>query len=67
MHSHKGLAGPGDIPPKVLAYIDAARAMGALVLIGDPRRNYFPRDRFQQVAVHHIKSRATPISVGESP
>ena len=23
-------------------------------------------DRFQQVAVHHIKSRATPISVGES-
>lgn len=24
-------------------------------------------DRFQQVAVHHIKSRATPISVGEIP
>ena len=24
-------------------------------------------DRFQQVAVHHIKSRATPISVGEMP
>lgn len=22
MHSHKGLAGPGDIPPKVLAYIE---------------------------------------------
>ena len=35
---------------KVLAYIDAARAQNALVLIGDPRRNYFPRDRFTKVA-----------------
>lgn len=38
----------------VLAYIDAARAIGALVLIGDPRRNYFPRDRFTQVAEYRV-------------
>jgi len=39
-----------QLADKVLAYIDAARAHGALVLIGDPQRNYFPRDRFTQVA-----------------
>ena len=38
----------------VLAYIDAARALGAQVLIGDPRRSYFPRDRFNQVAVFRV-------------
>lgn len=30
----------------VLSFCDAAKAAGALVLIGDPQRNYFPRDRF---------------------
>ena len=38
----------------VLAYIDAARALGALVLIGDPRRNYFPRDRFIKIAEFRV-------------
>lgn len=38
----------------VLSFIDAARAQGSLVLIGDPRRNYFPRDRFAQVADYRV-------------
>lgn len=43
-----------QLADKVLAYIDAARAAGALVLIGDPQRNYFPRDRFSQVAEFRV-------------
>lgn len=35
-----------QLADRVLAYCDAAKAAGALVLIGDPQRNYFPRDRF---------------------
>ena len=38
----------------VLAYIEAATARGADVLIGDPQRNYFPRDRFQKIAEYHV-------------
>ena len=43
-----------QLAEKVLTYIDAARANGAVVLIGDPRRNYFPRDRFTRVAEFHV-------------
>ncbi len=43
-----------QLADKVLAYIDAARASGAQVLIGDPQRNYFPRDRFTQVAEFRV-------------
>ncbi len=43
-----------QLADKVLAYIDAIRAMGALVLIGDPRRNYFPRDRFKLIAEYRV-------------
>lgn len=43
-----------QLADKVLTYIDAARAMGALVLIGDPQRNYFPRDRFTRVAEFRV-------------
>ena len=35
---------------RVLAFIEAASANGAEVLVGDPRRSYFPKDRFDQVA-----------------
>lgn len=43
-----------QLAEKVLAYIDAARARGALVLIGDPQRNYFPRGRFEQAAEYRV-------------
>ena len=39
---------------RVLAFITQAAANGALVLIGDPKRNYFPRDRFTKVAEYPV-------------
>jgi predicted nicotinamide N-methyase len=39
---------------RVLAYIDAARCAGAEVLVGDPRRSYFPSHRFRQVAEYAV-------------
>jgi predicted nicotinamide N-methyase len=39
---------------RVAAFIDAAAAAGALVLIGDPKRNYFPKDRFDLAAVYAV-------------
>jgi len=38
----------------VSRYVDAAVAGGALVLIGDPQRNYFPKGRFDCVAEYHV-------------
>lgn len=43
-----------QLADKVLAYIDGARVEGAVVLIGDPQRNYFPRGRFQQAAEYRV-------------
>lgn len=39
---------------KVTAYIDAAGANGATVLIGDPGRNYFPKARFELAASYDV-------------
>ncbi len=39
---------------RVLAFCDAAKAQGALVLVGDPQRNYFPRDRFTCVGRYEV-------------
>lgn len=39
---------------RVLAYIDAAANSGALVLIGDPQRSYFPKGRFLQVGDYQV-------------
>jgi predicted nicotinamide N-methyase len=38
----------------VLGYVQAAAALGSLVLIGDPQRTYFPRGRFTQVAEYNV-------------
>ena len=38
----------------VSAYIEAAAARGALVLIGDPQRSYFPKGRFEQAAEYRV-------------
>ncbi len=38
----------------VLASIETAAASGAVVLIGDPQRNYFPRGRFALAAEYHV-------------
>ena len=39
---------------KVLAFIEAAALGGAVVLIGDPQRNYFPRGRFTLAAEYLV-------------
>jgi predicted nicotinamide N-methyase len=39
---------------RVLAFIEAAAQEGALVLIGDPQRNYFPKGRFEAVAEYRV-------------
>ena len=39
---------------RVLAFAEAARAAGALVLAGDPQRSYFPADRFRQLALYPV-------------
>lgn len=38
----------------VLRFLDAAHSQGAAVLVGDPCRSYFPRDRFVQVAEYSV-------------
>ena len=38
----------------VSAYIEAAARGGALVLIGDPQRSYFPKGRFEQAAEYRV-------------
>jgi predicted nicotinamide N-methyase len=38
----------------VSQFIDAAAAQGAVVLIGDPQRNYFPKGRFQSAAEYRV-------------
>jgi predicted nicotinamide N-methyase len=43
-----------SLADRVLAYIDAAKASGAAVYIGDPQRSYFPRDRFTQLATFMV-------------
>jgi predicted nicotinamide N-methyase len=39
---------------RVLAFIEAARAAGPDILVGDPRRSYFPVDLFRQVAEYAV-------------
>jgi predicted nicotinamide N-methyase len=39
---------------RVLAFIEAASANGSEILVGDPRRSYFPKDRFRAVAEYAV-------------
>jgi predicted nicotinamide N-methyase len=39
---------------RVLRFIEASAAQGALVLIGDPQRNYFPKGRFALAAEYRV-------------
>jgi predicted nicotinamide N-methyase len=43
-----------DLAARTLAFLDAAVAGGAHVLVGDPRRNYFPVDRFAMAAEYRV-------------
>jgi predicted nicotinamide N-methyase len=39
---------------RALAFIAAARDLGADVLVGDPQRSYFPKDRFHRIAEYSV-------------
>jgi predicted nicotinamide N-methyase len=39
---------------RVMALVRAAAARGSLVLVGDPRRNYFPTDAFTAIAQFEV-------------
>jgi predicted nicotinamide N-methyase len=39
---------------RALAFVTAARGLGADVLVGDPQRSYFPKDRFTQIAEYSV-------------
>ncbi len=43
-----------SLADRVLAFIAASRAGGAAVYIGDPQRNYFPRDRFVLLSSYEV-------------
>jgi predicted nicotinamide N-methyase len=44
-----------SVADAVLQYADRALAEGALVLCGDPKRNYFPSARFRSVARYQVE------------
>ncbi len=39
---------------RALAFVQVAKEQGADVLVGDPRRSYFPKERFRQVAEYSV-------------
>lgn len=43
-----------QLAERVLAFVDAANARGTAVLIGDPKRNYFPQGRFTALAEYRV-------------
>jgi predicted nicotinamide N-methyase len=43
-----------QLAERVLAYIEAAVARGAVALIGDPQRNYFPKGRLREAARYAV-------------
>jgi predicted nicotinamide N-methyase len=43
-----------ELAARVLTLIDEAVQRGADVLVGDPRRSYFPVERFEQVASYEV-------------
>lgn len=43
-----------QLAEKVLAFVAAAAAGGAVVLIGDPQRNYFPKGAFTLVGEYQV-------------
>lgn len=43
-----------QLAERVLAFCDAAKSAGAIVLIGDPRRSYFPKGHFTLLAEYQV-------------
>ena len=43
-----------DLAERALAFVETARTSGAEVLVGDPRRSYFPKERFRKIAEYSV-------------
>lgn len=43
-----------ELAQRVLSFMQRAANAGAMVLVGDPQRAYFPKDRFTQLAEYHV-------------
>jgi predicted nicotinamide N-methyase len=43
-----------ELASRVLAFLTAASGRGARILAGDPKRSYFPTDRFDNVAEYEV-------------
>ena len=43
-----------DIGPRVIAWLEALRERGTLVLVGDPGRTYLPKDRLNRIATYEV-------------
>lgn len=43
-----------ELADRVIGFIAAQKAAGVLVLIGDPQRSYFPRQRFEQLFAYSV-------------
>lgn len=43
-----------QLAERVVALLDQAAAAGALVLVGDPQRSYFPKGKFTQAAEYQV-------------
>jgi predicted nicotinamide N-methyase len=43
-----------ELATRMLAFLNACNATGASVLVGDPQRAYFPKDRFEAVAEYRV-------------
>jgi predicted nicotinamide N-methyase len=43
-----------DLAARVLAWVEALHAQGKAILVGDPGRTYFPKERFRAVATYAV-------------
>jgi predicted nicotinamide N-methyase len=43
-----------QLADRVLSFLEGAASRGAMILVGDPQRAYFPKHRFISVAEYHV-------------
>jgi predicted nicotinamide N-methyase len=43
-----------QLADRVLSFVEAAAALGTVVLVGDPQRAYFPKERFTSAAEYRV-------------
>jgi predicted nicotinamide N-methyase len=43
-----------ELADRVIAFVEYAKAASSVVLIGDPQRSYFPRERFEKLIQYQV-------------